>query len=190
VESTNVILFEDYLKKMAANARKLRVAESTLRFAFGEKNIYNLNIPEFPRYHFNQMFSGFDEVLFTRQGDYLLFANDRLTLINYIVEQNEGKLRQLRDFFTNEEGALLEAFISPRKTWAQMYSSVPHEWQTKLAQHESSYKSMENISLSFLLVGFGLEEYLVPIFLDLTDHFFAKYFAQFASMYPANFHFC
>lgn len=145
VGSKSAILFEDMLKEVASKSRKLRVAKSPFRFAFGEKNIYDLNVPDFPKYAFNEMFAGFEEVLFTRREDFIIFSNDRLELINYLVQLDEKKT--LRHVSTDTL-AVLRAHVSPNKTWKQIYNSVPLEWQQKLLRHEASYRGMSRISLS------------------------------------------
>ena len=154
IRSSDITEARNSLDRFAESLSLLK-DDTVYHESYGEYEIGQLYVENFPSVLFGSLFSGFDQCFYMFHDNYVVLSTSIQALKNQVDDMESEnvwgksiKVNQFLDDLTLEE-ANLSLFVNSTRSWPIINSLLNEEWKSFFKEHEKSLKNMEMLSLQF-----------------------------------------
>ena len=126
--------------------------------SFAQKEITQINIPQFPAKLWGDLFKGFEQCFFMPVGNYMVISSSipGLKRLEQAVEAEEtwGKSIVRSEFLNNAlQEANLSLYVNLPKTWNMLNQHLSDDWQSFLDLYSNTFNNFELLAIQFSDIG-------------------------------------
>ncbi|MGB3183058.1 MAG: hypothetical protein WBB45_16820 [Cyclobacteriaceae bacterium] len=144
--------------KLNTLSEKVHAGEDTIYAEpYGDRYIRQLEVEEFPRLLFGDVFTGFSQCFYTTIDNYIVFGNHIQVLKNLITDMETENtwgqsIRQTQFLERSMREANLSVMINSPRAWPVLESRLRPSWVKTFSQDIDRWRLIDNMAVQFRYV--------------------------------------
>ncbi len=159
------------------------IGDSLYTETYGDREIRQISVDQFPEKIFGGLFHGFEQTFFMPMGQHIVLANSIQSLKELVqsIERQEtwGKSIKIQQFLERTlEEANLSIYMDLDNAWTLLEQDLSPKWKSYLEDHQKVIKGFGLVALQFSDIGdkfytSGVITYKpsAPVKLQIAQHF-------------------